>query len=77
MTRFIARLFGTRTPVATEPARRPSLGLESLETRETPSGLHISHALKHVTHLHHHYTGSAHVAHHTVDLPVVANLLHR
>jgi hypothetical protein len=75
MTRFIARLFATRTPTASNPARRPSLGVESLETRETPSS--ISHALKHVTHLHHNYTGSVHVTHHAVDLPTVANLLHR
>lgn len=76
MTRFIARLFATRTPTASNPAaRHPPLGEESLETRETPSS--ISHALKHVTHLHHNYGGSVHLTHHAVDLPTVANLLHR
>jgi hypothetical protein len=38
MIRFFTRLFASRTP-ARRPARRVSLSVEPLETRETPSGL--------------------------------------
>lgn len=52
MTRFLARLFGTRTPAAAQPARRMALSLESLETRETPSGWfgHWAQSLMHTIH---------------------------
>jgi hypothetical protein len=55
MTRFIASLFTARTPAAPATApRRSSLGVESLETRETPSGK-IGHALSKISHpLHSH-----------------------
>ncbi len=46
MTRFLAALFAARTPAA---ARRPSLGMESLEARDTPSGM-IGHALSKISH---------------------------
>jgi hypothetical protein len=39
MIRFFTRLFARRTPAARRTARRVSLRVESLETRETPSGL--------------------------------------
>jgi hypothetical protein len=50
MTRFLTRLFGSRTPAATRPARRVSLNVETLESRETPSGLGISRILHSIAH---------------------------
>ena len=51
MIRFFTRLFATRTPAATRPARRVSLSVESLETRETPSGMGVSKILKEISHV--------------------------
>ncbi len=55
MTDFLASLFAARTPAAPATVlRRSSLGVESLETRETPSGM-IGHALSKISHtLHSH-----------------------
>jgi hypothetical protein len=44
MTRFFTRLFATRKPAAARPARRASLSVEPLETRETPSSVSFTSA---------------------------------
>jgi hypothetical protein len=47
MSRFLTRLFATRKPAAARPAPRSSLNVETLETREAPSGLSLTPATLH------------------------------
>jgi hypothetical protein len=39
MTRFLGRLFAARIPRTTKPARRVSLNVERLESREVPTAV--------------------------------------
>ncbi|MFO0966978.1 MAG: hypothetical protein U0793_15520 [Gemmataceae bacterium] len=51
MIALLTRLFAAGAPVTTQPARRARLGIETLETRQTPSGFgSIGHALQSVMH---------------------------
>lgn len=77
MSRFVTRLFGTPAPTATHRARRLSLSMESLETRDAPSAGMVGHILvsgmQSIMHSNQAYI-SAQISHH--HLPSLASLLH-
>jgi hypothetical protein len=49
MNRFLAQFFAVRAAVPVRGARRATLGIEALEARETPTGIGVSNAFKHMT----------------------------